>query len=215
MSRVSLTIILLFASVICSPAQVTVTQQGFATTPGPAVPATPVSPPVLYAPLARFDQGQTQPMEATQAPQLSTTQTQSTTAATQPQPFNFGVAQFDSPVKMGGVGQPVDGKSLGEFARELRQKQASGNARTYTNSDINNLRQPGAVSGAATTTGAKEVDAWTPNNGVIDPNGIPATPPAQDSVGSPTQSPDQRTGPLAPKEPASRPDTSQPIPKEP
>jgi hypothetical protein len=203
-------ILVVLAVVTSSPAQVTVTNQGFATTPGPAVPATPVSPPILYAPVVRLDQGPTQPMEAS----ASSTGGESQSVAVQPvqqgaahpQPFNFGVAQFDTLAMQGGVGQPVDGKSLGDFAREQRQRSNVHNARTYTNTDIQNLRQP-----ASTTedqgAGSKGAGNWVPNNGVIDPNGVPAETPASNSVAAPTQnqSPAENSTPFGPKSPSMTP----------
>ena len=185
MARLTILTLLVVSFAALSPAQVTVTNQGFATTSGPAFPATPVSPPLLFAPIVRLDQGQTQPMEAVATlPALSNVTTTGQMPA-QSQPFDFGVAQFDTPSMSGGVGQPIDGKSLGEFARELRQKANNANARTYTNSDVERVGQAGGVTGATEQT--NRPDNWTPNNGVINPQGQVAQP----SVTSPsnTQAP--------------------------
>ncbi len=184
MARLMILTLLVVSFAAFSPAQVTVTNQGFATTPGPAVPATPVSPPILFAPIVRLDQGQTQPMEAMATAQEASNAPTDEQAPAQAQPFNFGVAQFDSRGMSGGVGQSIDGKSLGDFARELRQKSNSNtNARTYTNSDVERVSQAGGVTGATTQT--NRPDNWTPNNGVINPQGQVAQP----SVTSPNPAP--------------------------
>ncbi|HET9697972.1 MAG TPA: hypothetical protein VFP40_13960 [Terriglobales bacterium] len=200
----------LLALAIVAPAQVTVGNNGFATSSGAAYPATPVSPPLVYAPIVHLDQGATQPMQATAAAngvmpvvavQAATTETQTTTASAsnERRPFNFGVAQFGRGMAQGGVGQTINGKSLGEVARELRHGNAAPvNARTFTNSDINNLKPSGGISGAATASNHKQ-DNWTPDNGVINPNGMVAQP---DAVGAP-QNPDN-----APKTPFGTPKSS-------
>jgi hypothetical protein len=191
---------LLFALAICSPAQVTVTNQGFATTSGPAVPATPVSPPILYAPVVRLEGGPTQPIEAVPGPPETEAQS-SQPQAQQPQAFNFGVAQFDTPILQGGVGQPINGMSLGEFARQQRQKQSASGVKTYTNSDIQGLRQPASVNDS--TQGGK-TDNWVPNNGVIDPNGVSPQPSTDNTVGAPAGRQPQRPNstPFGPKSPS-------------
>jgi hypothetical protein len=185
MARLTILTLLVVSFAVFSPAQVTVTNQGFATTPGPAVPAIPYSPPILFAPIVRFDQGQTQPMEAVAtAPEQSNTTSTGGPIRAQSQPFNFGVAQFDSRGMNGGVGQAVDGKSLGDFARELRQKSNTNtNARTYTNSDVERVSQGGGVTGSAVQS--NRPDNWTPNNGVINPQGQVAEP----TVTSPSPAP--------------------------
>ncbi len=204
------TILTVFALAACSFAQVTVTNSNFATTPGPAVPATPVSPPIMYTPIIQLGQAPTQPMQAvatqngliaieTQQPQQQTQQNATLAPATSPTPFNFGVAQFDVPAATGGVGQDINGKSLGEIAREQRQHPIGTNARVYTNNDIDQLNQTGnTVSNPSAHTNA---DNWSPNNGVINPNG-PTTETQPNAVGAPPQQNQSPTGihsPFAPK----------------
>jgi hypothetical protein len=202
MFRTLMLLLCVFVIAVSSPAQVTVTNQGFATTPGPAVPATPVSPPVLYAPIVHLDQGPTQPTQPStvglEAPDNEQGTVQLAAASGRQQPFNFGVAQFDTPSMQGGVGQPVNGLSLGEFARQLRQSQGQRNARTYTNSDIESLKQPAGT----TANDNRKADNWVPNNGVIDPNGITSqTPVPQNSIAAPMQAspPSPDANPFGPK----------------
>jgi len=188
------TILTVLALAACSFAQVAVTNSGFATTPGPAVPGTPVSPPIMYTPIIQLGQGPTQPATAVATPGGLTTaeipaqpQTQTATLAppTSPTPFNFGVAQFDTSSATGGVGQEINGKSLADIAREQRQHPAGTNARVYTNNDINQLNQTGNTV-TNPSAQAHNADNWSPNNGVIDPNGTPME--AQpNAVGAPAQ----------------------------
>jgi len=201
------TILTVLALAACSFAQVTVTNSNFATTPGPAIPATPVSPPIVYTPIIQLGQGPTQPVRAyatqgglmTIETQPQETQQNATLApAASATPFNFGVAQFDAPAATGGVGQDINGKSLGEIARERRQHAVSINARTYTNSDIDQLNQTGnSVNNPSAQSNA---DNWSPNNGVINPNGTLEAQP--NAVGAPPQQNQSPTGvhsPFAPK----------------
>jgi hypothetical protein len=186
----------LLALAIVSPAQVTITSQGFATTPGAAFPPTPVSPPVLFAPTVHLGEVSTQPVEADSAsngvvPSASgETRAKIQPMATEPQPFNFGAAQFGRGQAQGGVGQNIDGKSLGEVARDLKHS-SSMNARTFTNNDINSLKS-GGISGAATASSVKQ-DNWTPDNGVINPEGQP------NAVGAPQQPQAAPQSPFAPR----------------
>jgi len=97
-------------------------------------------------------------------------------------PFNFGVAQFDTALGTGSVGQDINGKSLADLARERRRPNAT-NARMYTNSDIDQLNQ---VGGTVSTPSAQANNNsnWSPNNGVITPdNGQPS----QNTVAAPAQ----------------------------
>src|SRR3954470_3455621 len=148
-----LTIFTVFALAISSFGQVTVTNSGVATTPGPAILATPVSPPIMFTPIVQLGQAPTQPMQATapadMLPPVGAQQDQQTAslgAATGSRntPFNFGVAQFDTASGTGSVGQDINGKSLGDLARERRRPNAT-NARMYTNSDIDQLNQVGGT----------------------------------------------------------------------
>lgn len=201
---------ILVALAVSSPAQVTVTNNGFATTPGVAVPVTPVSPPVMFAPIVRLDQGATQPIQATAATngvtpapvvsstasQNSTLQLSGTAASQEQQPFNFGVAQYGRGVAEGSVGQDINGKSLGEIAREMKH-QNSVNARTYTNNDINAVSNSGGVAGAAASA-SNANDNWTPDNGVINPEGQVSQPNAVGALQQNPPSPEVRN-PFAPR----------------
>jgi hypothetical protein len=153
------------AVTLCT-AQVTVTNQGFATTPGYAVPATPVSPPIMYAPIIRLDQGPTQPVEAVAVAPNETTAASNGAAPQEALPFNFGMAQYEVASSAGGVGQDINGQSLADFARKQRKGKAPVNAKVYTNSDIQALPQPVGTVGANAPVGS-----WSPNNGVINPEG--------------------------------------------
>ncbi len=205
------TILTVFALAACSFAQVAVTNSGFATSSGPAVPATPVSPPIMYTPIIQLGQGPTQPATAVATPgglatvevppQQQTGQPNPTLApASSPTPFNFGVAQFGTPAALGGVGQDINGQSLADIAREQRQHPAGTNARVYTNNDINQLNQTGnSVNNPSAQ--ANTPDNWSPENGVINPNGTPSeTQP--NAVGAPAQQNQSPTGvrsPFGPK----------------
>ena len=202
------TILTVLALAVCSFAQVTITNSNFATTPGQTVPASPVSPPIMYTPVVQLGQAPTQPMQAVAtpngllavAPQQQPEQQNATLApVTSPTPFNFGVAQFDTSSASGGVGQDIDGKPLGDIAREQRQHPAGTNARVYTNNDIDHLNQAGnSVNNPSAQTNA---DNWSPNNGVINPNGTP-TEQQPNAVGAPAQQNQSPTGvhsPFAPK----------------
>lgn len=133
----------------------------------------------MFAPVVRLDQGQTQPFQANAnnsgvVPEQPVQGTE--LEGLQPakaQPFNFGVARFDRSFEpgAGSVGQDINGKSLGEIAREMRQHPNGTNARVYTNTDLNNLG--GGMTGAASTAAQ---DNWSGNNGVINPEGQPAQP---------------------------------------
>ncbi len=175
---------LFLALAVGAVAQVTITNRGVAAQTGPGIPATPVSPPVMFAPVVRLDQGPTQPIEANADNSGVATSSNGSAATVEPvdqQPFNFGVAQYGG-FSNSGVGHDINGRSLGEIAHELQQRNGAVNARTYTNSDIENLKQGGAATG--TTSQAKANDDWDPNNGVITPdNGQPT----QNFVGAPSQ----------------------------
>ncbi len=91
--------------------------------------------------------------------------------------FNFGAAQFDSLYSP--VPQPQ--VSLGEVAREWRQKEQTANARTYTNEDINRIQaQSGGISGTALNAGTAAVPGNTPA-GTAPVGGNAAAPSAQPS----------------------------------
>lgn len=191
------TILTVLALAACSFAQVTVTNTGFATTPGPAVPGTPVSPPIVYTPIIQLGQGPTQPITAVaEQPEV----TNPTLApASMPSPFNFGAAQFDTSAGSGSVGHDFDGKSLGEIAREQKHRPAPANARMFTNSDIDKLNQTGG-SVSSPSLQANRNDNWTPNNGVINPAGpANAQPNAVAAPSQPNQTPTGNQTPFQPK----------------
>jgi hypothetical protein len=162
----------------------------------------------MYTPIVQLGQAPTQPMQAVATPnglvavepQQQPAQPNATLAPeSSPTPFNFGVAQFDSPAATGGVGQDINGKSLGDIAREQRQHPVGTNARVYTNTDIDQINQTGnSVNNPSARTNA---DNWSPNNGVINPNGTTETQP--NAVGAPAQQNPSPTGvihnPFAPK----------------
>ena len=209
MPRLTLLITLLFALAIGSFAQVTITNSGFATTPGPAVPALPASPPILYTPIVQLGSGQTQPLQtnaesngvvtvAPSVPALAPEQyveegvvqnappvVLQVVPATAPRAsnktFDFGVAQFDA---MGGIVVEDNGKTLAEVAREQRQHQGGTNARVYSNNDIDKLNQVGGTVSTPSATANNTNDNWSPNNGVITPE---VSQPPQNAVGTPAE----------------------------
>lgn len=105
------------------------------------------------------------------------------------QGLNLGAASFSqNPYLTPGTGD--NGKSLGEVAREIKQKDQNLNAKTYTNSDIDRMNQATGIS--STTTNASNYPA---NNGVI-------TAPSnnQNTIAAPTQNQSTTgTEPLIPR----------------
>jgi hypothetical protein len=208
MARYCCPVVALFLvfTAINSSAQVTVTNSGFATMPGPAYPAIPVSPPILFTPTVQLGVAPTQPIQVmavtssvpvqvepqflpemvVQVPAPQPSEVRPNTAVVQPAQngFNFGAAQFDTHYGSGGVGQDINGKSLGEIAREQRQRPASANARVYTNSNIDQLNQTGGTVNTPSGRGNPAADNWSPNNGVISPERQQAP---QNAVGTPGQ----------------------------
>lgn len=172
---------LLVLAAACCCAQVTITPQGTATTPGVAVPATPVSPPILYAPSVHLNDG----VAEIENPARQAGQTSAVSA--EAPPFNFGMAQFGTSASAGGVGETIDGKSLAEVAQEMRRQTGSTttNARKFTNSDVE------ALTGHRTNANSDSTDGWTANNGVITteppPNAIAAPSPQLRSPFAPPQ----------------------------
>jgi hypothetical protein len=119
------------------------------------------------------DQGQNQPGAQAQT-------------APAPQPFNFGVAQYDSGVTTGDMGQP-----LGQIARDMRQRTQAGNVKTFTNADIQRIDgSSGKVSGIPNQNN----DQWPDNNGMI--NSGPTNSSQQPSA-APSANP--AASPFAPK----------------
>ncbi|HUN87397.1 MAG TPA: hypothetical protein VMU28_01320 [Terriglobales bacterium] len=101
--------------------------------------------------------------------------------------FSFGAAQYSvNPFVSGGSENPA--LSLGEIAREYKQKQQNVNAKSYTNTDIERLQGNTYGAGAA----AVKNDNWPSNNGVI-------TPPPPPAVAAPQQNQSTTgTAPVAP-----------------
>lgn len=181
MPRLTLLSVLVLAAVCCC-AQVTVTSQGTATTPGVAVPAPPASQPVLFAPLVHLGEGTADVSYSTQqAAQPANAQ------AGESQPFNFGVAQYESNASGGGVGQDINGKSLAEVAQEMKgRSNGTTNARTFTNNDVD------AMNGSGVNSNPSSNSTWPANNGVItpetqQPNAIAAPAPGLRSPFSPPE----------------------------
>ena len=225
MARLAVLTALVVALAAVSSGQVVVTNSGFATTPGPAIPATPVSPPILYTPIFQLGQAPTQPIQATAAAnglsQNGATQPNAeqttvgnsapltlevvpatNTAKSAPTPFNFGVGQFDSSNTAVGIGEDMNGKTLGDVAREQRQH-PSTNARVYSNNDIDKLNEVGGTVSAPSAQANNKNDNWSPNNGVITPEN---SQPAQNSVAAPAQNqtPTGVHSPFAPRSQSTR-----------
>jgi len=86
------------------------------------------------------------------------------------------------------------GRSLGDIARDNRQRMQGANARSFTNADVQRMAGAGGVSGIATNPAN---NAYPPDNGVINSNGV-AT---QNGIASPTNVPpanDQNAPPASP-----------------
>jgi hypothetical protein len=86
------------------------------------------------------------------------------------------------------------GRSLGDIARNNRQRMQGANARNFTNADVQRMAGAGGVSGIATSPAN---NAYPADNGVINSNGV-AT---QSGVASPTNAPaanDQNAQPATP-----------------
>ncbi len=95
--------------------------------------------------------------------------------------FNFGAAQFDSAYNV----PPQPETSLGEVAREWRQKEQTERARSYTNEDITRIQaQSGGLSGTAVNTGTPTTPSNAPT-GNAPAVGNPVTPPAQTTAPPP------------------------------
>ena len=125
------------------------------------------------------------------------------------QPFNMGVATISTnPFESGLNG--TDGKSLGEIAREMKQKQQNANAKTFTNADIDKLngtQGSGGISGAATASNTNS--EWPANNGVITPGSANS----QGAIAAPSSpAPSQGNSPFAPRMPENTPSNTTPIP---
>jgi hypothetical protein len=218
--RFSLLLFFVFM-VIGSFAQVTVTNSGYATQSGPAIPPIPVSPPIMYAPTVHLGVGPTQalqlnsPETGVPAEVVESVESEVVSPGYAPQPgpnrtattqmvrnrFEFGAAQFENSAGVGGVGQNINGKSLAEVAREQRQRSTNANVRVYTNTNIDQLNQTGGTINTPSATRNPSPDNWSPNNGVISPEGQPVP---QSSVGG-QEPPNQPTNPTGVQ--------AQPVPK--
>ncbi|MGH9522985.1 MAG: hypothetical protein ACRD3E_10675, partial [Terriglobales bacterium] len=115
-----------------------------------------------------------------------------------------GQAAFDMGVTSNGgavvESNGLNGRSLGEVARDLRQRMQNANARVYTNSDVNAMPNAGGITGSASNVSPQQFPANgtypVGENGVIRQNG--------QAVGSP----ENPTGNAMPTQPA----TEQPQP---
>ncbi len=110
--------------------------------------------------------------------------------------FDRGAAQFNSAYE---IGVPQPDMSLGEVAREWRQKKATTNARTYTNEDINRIQQQygppgGGVSGTAVNAGTSTTQPATSNEPASSV-GAPAPPPTTTPENAPPAQPAPATPP--------------------
>jgi len=144
--------------------------------------ATPTQPGVTVQPPVEAQNNAPAPPEVIQVQNANTPVTVEVSPnGSAAQPVNLGVATIsENPFLVPGTG--TDGQSLGEIAREYKQKDQNINAKVYTNANIDQLNQSTGVNTGVTTANAAN-DNWTPNNGVI-------TPPAsnQNSIASPAQS---------------------------
>jgi hypothetical protein len=197
MSRFSL-LVVLFLLGLTALAQVVVTNGGYATQAGPAIPATPVSPPVLYAPIVHLESGHVPAANATTTtngviapvePAVvvpAPIEQQEVSSAAPQETFRFGAAQFHSYSAFPGTGDnlgPGSNLSLAEAARIQRQREKHVSAHLYTNEDIEHLNQANGTINVPSGRGTLANSNWSPANGVINFN---ATPP-QNSVSAPPQ----------------------------
>ncbi|MGZ4814864.1 MAG: hypothetical protein ACXVZV_05625 [Terriglobales bacterium] len=122
-------------------------------------------------------------------------------AVSQPaQPINLGVAIISENPFVTGPSNP-SGKSLGEIARETKQKEQNTNAKRFTNADIEKMsgsQTSGGISGA-TTANTNGNNEWPANNGVITPP--PANNQNQGAIAAPsTPAPNnQANSPFTPR----------------
>ncbi len=110
--------------------------------------------------------------------------------------FNFGAAQFNSAYNL----PPQPETSLGEVARDWRQKKQTENARTYTNQDISRIQAlpGGGMSGTAVNTGTEATPTNVPaaNTAAVanpfEPKGLPPETMAQASAPQGTAAPQEQ-----------------------
>jgi len=203
-----------------APAQV-VNYGGWATTAPTVNPTGAPSVPALNTPVAHVGPTEAAPTQPGQtAPEVApfTTAAQTTTSQPavvqiqNPTPVSIEVAPATTSttpvIDLGAADLPTNpfvsgssgtsGKSLGEIAREMKQKDQTTNARMYTNADIERMGTSSGANGGATTANATN-NEWPANNGVITP---PENNP-QNSIAAPAQN--QSTtgnGPFSSKAPA-------------
>jgi hypothetical protein len=76
----------------------------------------------------------------------------------------------------------LNGRSLGEIARENRQRMQNANARTFTNADVAKAANSGGMAGAATSAANA---SYPGDNGVINSNGVAVDNSSQAGVAAP------------------------------
>jgi len=179
--------------------QAVVTSSGQATTAGVTVPVAPiVSPPLLVTPIVHLSTASTLPAssgQAVAAPEpptapgiraeiqygqpvvyLGNSQPVAPEQAPVNAAGNAGQQAFDMGVTGTGTqaeNNGLDGRSLGDIARQLRQGAQNTNAKVYTNSDVNALPSAGGITGTSANATAQNSTYPIGQNGVIT-QGAPA-----------------------------------------
>jgi len=197
MKRCVLFIITLTLISTLAVAQAVVTPSGQATMGGVAVPVAPLnSPPQVTAPLIHLGNAATVPAGSPANPNAEPPSAvpirteidlgpetiylgQPNVAANSANVVNTA-APAAGHVDLGvnsnaavSVSDGTNGRSLGDIARENRQRMQGANARTFTNADVQRMAGAGGVSGIATNPAN---NAYPPDNGVINSNGAVAVP---------------------------------------
>jgi len=197
MKRCVLFIITLTLISTLAVAQAVVTPSGQATMGGVAVPVAPLnSPPQVTAPLIHLGNAATVPAGSPANPNAEPPSAvpirteidlgpetiylgQPNVAANSANVVNTA-APAAGHVDLGvnsnaavSVSDGTNGRSLGDIARENRQRMQGANARTFTNADVQRIAGAGGVSGIATNPAN---NAYPPDNGVINSNGAVAAP---------------------------------------
>lgn len=236
MKRSALFTLVLLMSAALAFGQAVVTPSGQATTAGVAVPVVPYSPPLLVTPIVHLSTASTlpasnggavaasepptapgiraevqygQPVVYLGAPQPAPESNTAPTTVAGQQPFEMGVT-----ANAGTAGENaataendgLNGRSLGEVARELRGQMQNANAKVYTNSDVNALPNAGGITGTTANNAQQQnpSDGSYPvgENGVIRQNAIaaPQNPngnaaPQQPATEQPPQKPSAGTVP--------------------
>ena len=202
MKRSALFTLALLMTAALAFGQAAVTPSGQATTAGVAIPIAPVSPPLLVTPIVHLSTASTlpgsnngavaasepptapgiraeiqygQPVMYVTAPQTAPAESAN---ASSPGTSN-NQAAFDMGVTSNGGAVVADnglnGQSLGEVARQLRQNMQNANAKVYTNSDVNAMPNAGGITGMASNASPQQPpsDGAYPvgDNGVIRQNG--------------------------------------------